>query len=66
MKGDREPQTEVQIRQTLLRNKEDNYSDYDKEYFKECLSAAFNVVRHEKLDSGRRILYYAKSKQPAM
>ena len=52
--------------QTLLRNKEDNYSDYDKEYFKECLSAAFNVVRHEKLDSGRRILYYAKSKQPAM
>jgi len=48
--------------QTLLRNKEDIYSDYNKEYFEECLSKAFDVVRHEKLDSGRRILYYAKLK----
>lgn len=48
--------------QTLLRNKEDNYSDYNKEYFEECLSKAFDLVRHERLDSGRRILYYAKAK----
>ena len=52
--------------QTLLRNKEDNYSDYDQEYFEECLSKAFDLVRHEKINSGRRILYYAKSKQHAM
>ena len=48
--------------QTLLRNKEDNYSDYNKEFFEECLSKAFDLVRHERLDSGRRILYYAKLK----
>ena len=47
--------------QTLLRNKEDKYSDYNKEYFEECLSKAFDLVRH-RLDSGRRILYYAKMK----
>ena len=52
--------------QTLLRNKEDNYSDYDQEYFEECLSKAFDLVRHERINSGRRILYYAKSKQHAM
>ena len=48
--------------QTLLRNKEANYSDYNKEFFEECLSKAFDLVRHERLDSGRRILYYAKLK----
>jgi SAM-dependent methyltransferase len=48
--------------QTLLRNKEDNYSDYNKEFFEECLSKAFDLVRHERLDSGRRFLYYAKLK----
>ena len=48
--------------QTLLRNKEDNYSDYNKEYFEECLSKAFDLVRHERINSGRRILYYAKMK----
>jgi len=52
--------------QTLLRNKEDIYSDYNKEYFEECLSKAFDVVRHERLDSGTRIMYYAKTKRPSI
>ena len=52
--------------QTLLRNKEDIYFDYDKDYFEECLSAAFELVRHDRLDSGTRILYYAKTKRPSL
>jgi len=49
--------------QRLLRNKEDHYSDYRQEYFEECLSAAFDLFRHERLASGTRTLYYAKTKR---
>ncbi len=52
--------------QTLLHNKEDIYFDYQREYFEECLSAAFHLVRQDRLDSGTRILYYAKTKRPSI
>jgi len=51
--------------QTLLRNKKDIYFDYDKKYFEECLSAAFDLVRQDRLDSTTRIMYYAKNKRPS-
>ena len=50
--------------QRLLLNKDDNYFDYDKQFFEKCLSSAFNLVRHEGLNSGTRTLYYAETKRP--
>jgi len=47
---------------TLLRNKEDNYADYEIKYFERCLSKSFDVNRQVVLPSGTRILYYAKAK----
>jgi SAM-dependent methyltransferase len=49
--------------QTLLRNKRDNYTDYEVEYFESCLAEAFYVVRREELTSNTRILYYAQVKR---
>lgn len=46
---------------TLLRNKEDNYTDYEINYFEKCLNESFNVVKKEILDSGTRILYFAEA-----
>ena len=47
---------------TLLRNKEDNYADYEIKYFERCLSKSYDVNRQAALPSGTRILYYAKAK----
>ena len=49
--------------QTLLRHKADHYTDYDLEYFERCLADAFAIDRQETLESGTRILYYARSKR---
>ena len=46
----------------LLRNKADNYADYETEFFERCLSNEFDIVRRETLTSNTRILYYAKAK----
>ena len=46
----------------LLRNKKDNYTDYEQDYFEKCLSLSFNVDQQSQLHSGTRILYYGKSK----
>jgi ribosomal protein L11 methylase PrmA len=48
--------------QQLLRNKRDNYADYDLELFDRWLHEYFEVVRSERLDSGTRALYYAVPK----
>jgi ribosomal protein L11 methylase PrmA len=48
--------------QTLLRNKRDNYTDYEVEYCESCLAEAFDVVRREELALSPRILYYARTK----
>lgn len=45
--------------QQLLRNKRDNYADYDPELFERWLHEFFDVVRSERLESGTRTLYYA-------
>lgn len=47
---------------TLLRNKEDNYDDYEIEYFEQCLGRAFDVAQRRMLTSGTRILYFAQSR----
>jgi precorrin-6B methylase 2 len=49
---------------TLLRNKQDLYSDYNTAYFAQCLSEAFHIIRQETLSSGTRILYHGKVKTP--
>jgi hypothetical protein len=45
---------------TLLRNKEDHYSDYDEQVFERELAARFHIVRREPLGSGTRIMYHAQ------
>lgn len=45
--------------QQLLRNKRDNYADYEPELFDRWLNEFFEVVRSERLESGTRALYYA-------
>jgi SAM-dependent methyltransferase len=47
--------------QGLLRNKEDNYADYNEEFFRRCLSGAFELAWRQALDRPR-ILYYARAK----
>ena len=48
--------------QQLLRNRRDNYADYDPELFDRWLNEFFDVVRSERLESGTRTLYYAVPK----
>ena len=50
---------------TLLRNKKDNYTDYDTEYFKKCLSNSFRIIRQQVLSSNTRIMFFAESKKNA-
>lgn len=46
----------------LLRNKPDDYSDYNEALFERLLSELFDLRRREPLESGTRTLYYAASK----
>jgi len=46
----------------LLRNKEDNYTDYESEYFERCLCEAFDLSECKMLTCGTRILYFARAK----
>jgi hypothetical protein len=43
----------------LLQGRRDNYTDYDPAQFEKYLSAQFEIVRSEALQSGTRTLYYA-------
>ncbi len=45
--------------QQLLRNKRDDYEDYNLEGFESCLAGAFTVKRRSVLASGTRVLYFA-------
>ena len=49
----------------LLRNKKDNYADYEQGHFEKCLSCSFHVAQQHRLNSGTRILYYGKPKSRA-
>ncbi len=43
----------------LLQNKRDDYADYDRGCFEECLKDRFDVVQVAELAGGTRILYFA-------
>ena len=44
--------------QTLLRNKDDNYVDYEIKYFEQCLDRAFEIAQRKMMTSKTRILYF--------
>jgi len=48
---------------TLLRNKQDNYDDYDLEFFERCLAESFEIGRREPLCEGQRIMYHAVARR---
>ncbi|HKY22629.1 MAG TPA: class I SAM-dependent methyltransferase [Vicinamibacterales bacterium] len=45
---------------TLLRNKEDHYTDYDEDVFERELAARFRIAKRQPLGSGTRIMYHAQ------
>ncbi|MDQ3170721.1 MAG: SAM-dependent methyltransferase, partial [Acidobacteriota bacterium] len=45
---------------TLLRNKDDQYADYEQPNFETKLRARFEIIRQETIQSGTRTLYYAR------
>jgi SAM-dependent methyltransferase len=45
--------------QRLLRNKTDEYADYDLEYFERVLQRHFRIISREKLPCSTRILFFA-------
>lgn len=49
--------------QALLRNKEDPYSDYRREYFEDCLRRHYAIRADRVLDSDTRFLYYAERRR---
>ncbi len=51
--------------QTLLRNKRDDYSDYSREFFEQCLTQFFQIERRETISTGARTLYYAVANRRA-
>jgi len=46
--------------ETLLRNKDDRYDDYDQGFMETCLAKHFETVRTLPLESGTRTLYHCK------
>jgi len=49
--------------ETLLRNKEDKYTDYDAAVLEESLAKSFDVQRTETLEGQTRTLYYARRRR---
>lgn len=47
--------------QQLLRNKDDNYDDYEQKYFEKCLGDHFQVVKRKELQNGTRTLYFVQA-----
>jgi hypothetical protein len=43
---------------TLLRNKRDDYDDYNRDHFERCLEDGFNIERCVQLACGTRVLYH--------
>ena len=46
--------------ESLLRHKEDLFTDYHQDYFEARLAARFEIVRRESLTGGTRTLYHAR------
>jgi SAM-dependent methyltransferase len=49
--------------QVLLRNKEDQYHDYELPYFEKCLFERFEMLQRAELMSGNRILYFVRTRR---
>lgn len=45
---------------TLLRNKDDRYTDYNEQVFERELAARFAIAKRQPLGSGTRIMYHAR------
>jgi hypothetical protein len=45
---------------TLLRNKEDKYSDYSRERLESALGSHYEIARQQSLESGNRHLYWCR------
>jgi SAM-dependent methyltransferase len=48
--------------QLLLQNKTDNYTDYDQNYFEQCLLEHFTIELSQDLINGCRTIYYCRAK----
>jgi hypothetical protein len=46
--------------QTLLRNKEDKYTDYSRERLEQALRRHYTIQRQQPLESGNRFLYWCR------
>ncbi len=47
----------------LLRNKDDQYLDYELPYFELCLTNSFEIIKREELSRGARVMYFAKARR---
>jgi SAM-dependent methyltransferase len=50
------------VQKLLAPKREGLHPDYEREFFERCLNEAFDVDRSEVLQSGTRVLYYARPK----
>jgi SAM-dependent methyltransferase len=51
------------VRKLLTAKREGLHPDYELDYFERTLAEAFEVERSERLESGTRVLYFARPKQ---
>jgi SAM-dependent methyltransferase len=51
------------VRKLLAPKREGLHPDYELEFFERCLAEAFEVERSERLQSGTRVLYFARPKR---
>jgi hypothetical protein len=51
------------VRKLLSAKREGLHPDYELDYFERTLAQAFQVERSERLESGTRVLYFARPKQ---
>ena len=55
---------EDEMVQQMLRNREDQFSDYDLAAFEALLPSRFSVVERALLKDGRRVIYFLQSSRP--
>jgi hypothetical protein len=51
------------VRKLLAPKREGLHPDYELEFFERCLGEAFEVERSERLESGTRVLYFARPRR---
>jgi hypothetical protein len=57
------PREDPMVRKLLTAKREGLHPDYELDYFERTLAEAFEVERSERLESGTRVLYFARPKQ---